>query len=72
MRRKKRTFKVLRREILKELRKGERTVNQIAKATGIEWRSVDRQLIYLIGTGQVTPVLQTSYVKIYKLAEVEQ
>jgi len=72
MRRKKRTFNVLRKEILKELSKGERTVNQLAKATGIEWRSVDRQLIYLIGMGKVRPVIETSYVKIYKLAEVRE
>lgn len=68
-RKKKRTFEELRKEILKELKKGERTVNEIAKATGIEWRSVDKQLIYLTGLGKVEPVLRTKYVKIYKLAE---
>lgn len=69
-RRKKRTFEELRKDILKELKKGERTVNQIAEATGIQWRSVDKQLIYLIGLGKVEPVFISKYVKIYKLAEV--
>ena len=71
-RRKKRTFEELRRAILKELAKGERTVNQIADATKTQWRSVDKQLIFLIGLGKVKPVFISKYVKIYKLAEGEK
>lgn len=68
-RRKKRTFEELRKEILKELKKGPKTVNEIATATGIEWRTVDKQLIFLTGLGKTEPVIRTKYVKIYKLAE---
>jgi len=69
-RRKKRTFEELRRAIITELSKGEKTVNQIAEATKAQWRTIDKQLIYLIGLGKVQPVFLSKYVKIYKLAEV--
>lgn len=64
---KKKTFSQIRKIILKELSKGERTVNQIAENTGLTWRTVDNHLIYLIGTGKVEPVFISKYVKIYRL-----
>lgn len=65
----KRTFEKIRKLILKELCKGERTVNQIAENTGLTWRTVDNHLIYLIGTGKVEPVFLSKYVKIYKVRQ---
>ncbi|OYT32762.1 hypothetical protein B6U93_00620 [Candidatus Woesearchaeota archaeon ex4484_78] len=72
MRKKKRKFVELRAQILRELKKGERTINELAKATKTNWRTVDNHITYLIGKGKVVPVLQTKYVRIYKLAEVEK
>lgn len=70
-RKKKRKFKELRQQILKELKKGERTLNQLAKATNTNWSTIDKHITYLVGRGKVKSVLQTKYVRIYKLAEVK-
>ena len=66
----KRRFAEIRKLILKDLQKGERTVNQIAASAGLTWRTVDNHLIYLIGKGLVEPVFVSSYVKIYRLKQV--
>lgn len=64
---KKRTFTDIRALILKDLAKGQRTINQISEATGLTWRTVSSHLIWLIGNGKVEPVFLSQYVKIYKL-----
>jgi len=65
----KQTFKEIRKKILKELQKGQKTVNEIADKTGLTWRTVDNHLIHLIGKGQAEPVFISKYVKIYKAKE---
>jgi len=73
-RKRKKKFPEIREIILKDFEKGERTINQIASATGLTWRTVDNHIIYLIGKGLVEPVYVSKYVKIYRLrgAEVQQ
>ncbi len=68
----KRTFEAIRKLILKDLQKGERTVNEIADSTGLTWRTVDNHLIYLTGKGLTEPVFVSKYVKIYKLREAKK
>ena len=63
----KKTFKEIRKFILQDLKKGDRTVNEIATSTKLTWRTVDNHLIYLIGKGLVEPVFISKYVKIYRL-----
>ena len=63
----KRKFAEIRKLILKDLVRGQRTVNQIADSTGLTWRTVDNHLIHLIGKGLVEPVFISEYVKIYRL-----
>ncbi len=63
----KRKFAEIRKLILKDLARGQRTVNQMADSTGLTWRTVDNHLIHLIGKGLVEPVFISEYVKIYKL-----
>ncbi|VVB80965.1 Bacterial regulatory protein, arsR family [uncultured archaeon] len=65
----KKKFTEIRKLILKDLSKGQRTVNQIADSTGLTWRTVDNHLIHLIGKGLVEPVFISEYVKIYRLKE---
>ena len=65
----KRTFKELRQMILADLLKGRKTVNQLAKDTGINWKTVDNHLIWLKGRGFVHTVFASSFVKIYELSE---
>jgi len=68
----KRKFVEIREIILKDFKKGERTVNQIADSTGLTWRTVDNHIIYLIGTGKIEPVFVSKYVKIYKIKEASK
>ncbi len=65
----KRTFKELRQRILSAMLKGRKTVNQLAKDTGINWKTVDNHLIWLKGRGFVREVFASSFVKIYELTE---
>ncbi|MEM4247287.1 MAG: ArsR family transcriptional regulator, partial [Candidatus Woesearchaeota archaeon] len=62
-------FRELRQKILAVLLKGRKTVNQLAKDTGINWKTVDNHLIWLKGRGFVREVFASSYVKIYELSE---
>ncbi|MBI2660396.1 ArsR family transcriptional regulator [Candidatus Woesearchaeota archaeon] len=63
----KRTFIEIRNSILLCLAEGQKTINQISCETGINWRTVDRHLVYLIGKGWVREVFTSSYVRILEL-----
>lgn len=64
-----RTFSDLRGRILKCLAKGQKTVNKISSETGINWRTVDNHLVYLIGKGLAKEVFTSPYVKIFEISE---
>lgn len=63
----KRTFMELRNSILSAMRAGRKTVNQLSKDTGINWKTVDNHLIWLKGRGYVRDVFTSKYVKIFEL-----
>lgn len=63
------TYLEIRQKIVDGFSGGERTVNQIAKSTGLTWRTVDLHLIWLTGKGIVEPVFLSEYVKIYRKRE---
>ena len=63
----KRTFIEIRNSILLSLASGQKTINQISVETQINWRTVDRHLVYLIGKGWVKEVFRSSYVRILEL-----
>ncbi len=65
----KRRFAEIREIILKNLRDGRKTVNQISSETGINWKTVDNHLIYLVGKGMAQVVFSSPYVKIFELTE---
>lgn len=65
----KKTFVEIRLSILNNLAKGQKTVNRLSYETGINWRTVDNHLIYLIGRGFVKEVFKSPYVKIYEISE---
>ncbi|MBI2144648.1 hypothetical protein HYU17_05915 [Candidatus Woesearchaeota archaeon] len=66
---KKRTFSELRHIILTVLLPCQQTTNQISVMTGINWRTVEAHLTFLIGKGLVVEVLKSEYVRIFKLTE---
>ncbi len=64
---KKRTFSELRTLLLLGLLDGQQTTNQLSIKSGINWRTVEAHLTFLIGKGMVTEVLRSEYVRIFKL-----
>jgi len=65
----KRTFKVIRNTILTCLTKGKMTINQISNSTGINWKTVEKHLTYLIGKKMIDEVFSSEYVRIFELVE---
>ena len=65
----KRTFTDIRDLILRTIGERKKTVNQISAEGGINWRTVDNHLIYLLGKGLVRTVFSSPYVKIFELSE---
>lgn len=65
----KRTFSELRKLILMALLAGQQTTNQISLTTGINWRTVEAHLTFLVGKGLVNEVLKSEYVRIFELTE---
>ncbi|MBN2453960.1 ArsR family transcriptional regulator [Candidatus Woesearchaeota archaeon] len=63
-----RRFEELRLAILRSLSKGQKTINQIAAETGINWRTVELHLTYLAGRGLVVEIFSSSYVRIFQLS----
>jgi len=65
----KRSFKEIRLNILQVLSTGRKTVNQLSQEAGVNWKTVDNHLIYLVGRGFATEVFSSPYVKIYEISE---
>ncbi len=66
---KKRTFLLLRYIILKSLSSGVKTINWIAKETGINWRTVELHLTYLVGKGYAREIFNSQYVRLFEMTE---
>ena len=64
---KKRTFIEIRNSILLSLASGQKTINQISSEAQVNWKTVERHLIYLTGKGWVREVFSSAYVRIYEL-----
>ncbi len=64
---KKRTFGELRYLLLRTMLSGQQTTNQVSLKSGINWRTVEAHLGFLIGKGLVVEVLKSEYVRIFKL-----
>ncbi|MBI4144649.1 hypothetical protein HY493_00390 [Candidatus Woesearchaeota archaeon] len=66
---KKRTYAALRPLILKAFTDGQKTVNQVATDTGVNWRTVDNHIVYLTGKGYLKEVFVSPFVKIYEITD---
>ena len=65
----KRTFGVIRESILLCLTRGRMTINQIANGSGINWKTVEKHLTYLIGRRLVEEVFSSEYIRIFELTK---
>lgn len=66
----KRTFIEIRDIIFLTLGDGRKTINQISNESGVNWRTVEKHLTYLIGKRYVCEVFSSEYVRIFELTEV--
>ncbi|MFC1691261.1 hypothetical protein ACFL0W_03705 [Nanoarchaeota archaeon] len=64
-----RLFGQIRELILLELSKGQSTINKISINTGINWKTVDNHMIFLIGKGFVKEVFRSEYVHIFEITD---
>lgn len=65
----KRTFVEIRRNLLSSMKDGQKTINQLALVSQVNWKTTQRHLIFLIGKGFVHEVFSSPYVKIYDLTD---
>ena len=63
----KRTFIKIRDSILISLASGQKTINQVSNEAQINWKTVERHLIYLIGKGWVREVFSSAYLRVFEL-----
>lgn len=63
---KRRTFEKLRLTILACLGSQQMTINQLATYAGINWKTVENHLTYLLGKGLVREVFRSGYVRIFE------
>ncbi len=66
---KKRSFAEIRNKLLLTLAKGKNTLNNLAKKAGINWKTTDNHLTYLMGKKLVEEVFSSAYVRIFDLTE---
>ena len=46
------------------------TINFIATESGVNWRTVEKHLTYLIGKKMVSELFSSEYVRIFELSEL--
>ena len=63
----KRTFIQIRKLILASLVGGKKTINQISLDAGVNWRTVEKHLTFLIGKKYVAEIFSSEYVRIFEL-----
>lgn len=65
----KRTFDVIRDIVLLTIGDDKKTINQISTDSGVNWRTVEKHLTYLIGKKLVSEIFSSEYVRIFELTK---
>ena len=65
----KRTFEHIRLCIIFSLYSKEKPINTISTETGINWKTVESHLVYLLGRKYVEEVLTSEYARIFRLSD---
>jgi len=66
---KKRKFTEIREILLLTLSKGKQTINTLAKEAGVNWKTTENHLTYLIGKGLAAEIFSSPYARIFELTE---
>ena len=65
----KRTFDAIRKLILISLFSGKKTINQISTEAGVNWRTVELHLNYLVGRKMAVEIFSSKYVRIFEITD---
>ena len=65
----KRTFSVIRDLILLTIGTDKKTINQISSESGINWRTVEKHLTFMMGKKLVAEIFSSEYVRIFELTQ---
>ena len=65
----KRTYSELRLRLLNSLKSGKKSLNELSRISGINWKTCDNHLIWLMGMEYVEEVFNSKYVRIFKITE---
>jgi len=65
----KRTYPEIRIKLLKTLSKGQQSLNELSKNSGINWRTCNNHLTFLIGLELAEEIFSSRYVRIFKITE---
>jgi predicted transcriptional regulator len=65
----KRTYRIIRHDLLTSLASGQKNINQLANTSGINWKTTQNHLIYLCGFRFARVVVNLPQVKIYEITE---
>jgi len=66
---KKRTFSEIRILLLKSLSNSRRTINELSRISGVNWKTTENHLTYLVGKGLVREIVNSPYARIFELSE---
>jgi predicted transcriptional regulator len=68
-RQEKRTFRDIRKNLLKSLANGQKNINQLSSDSQVNWRTTRNHMIHLMGFGFARTVVNLPQVKIYEITE---
>lgn len=65
----KRKFDELRNLLLLQLSKGKSTINNLSSISGVNWKTTENHLTYLIGKGLAREVFSSPYARIFEITD---
>jgi len=65
----KRAYYEIRHILLNSLKFGQKTLNELSRDSGVNWKTCDNHLVWLVGMGWVEEVFSSKYVRIFKITE---
>lgn len=65
----KRTYDKIRKSILSAIDGPQKTINEIAKNSKVNWKTVQRHLTYFKGMGSIEETFSSPYVRIFQITE---
>jgi predicted transcriptional regulator len=69
VRKDKRTFDQIRDSVLIGLSKKKKTINQLSLETGINWKTVEKHLTYLLGKKMIEEVFSSEYLRVFDITD---